>query len=207
MKTKSDYYEIEIESPLSSVEEQLYVKDLKQRKLFLNSEICAETVFDLIRHIHQINAEDKGIDPTERRPIILYISSPGGDVDVGFGLIDAIESSITPVYTVNTGTWYSMAFLVGLAGHTRYAGKNARFLMHDGSSFAFDSTSKVKDLMEFQDKAENRIKDYILSHTSITEEEYRDKLRVEWYMFSDEAKELGVCDKIIGIDCTVDEVV
>jgi hypothetical protein len=30
---------------------------------------------------------------------------------------------------------------------------------------------------------------------------------VEWYMFADEAKELGVTNFIIGEDCDIDEVI
>lgn len=201
----SDYYEIEIDSP-SSIEEHFYLGDLKQRKLYLNCEICAETVGEIIRHILQFNTDDKGIPREERRPIILYINSAGGEVDSGFGLIDAIEASETPVYTVNLAMEYSMAFLIGLAGHKRFSQKNARFLMHDGSCFAYDSTSKVQDLMRFQQSAENRVKEYVLSHSKLSEEEYAERKRVEWYMFADEAKEYGFCDCIIGVDCSVDEV-
>ena len=208
MKTKrSDYYELEIASPLSGLEEQLYLRDLKQRKLFLNTEICLDSTGDIARHILQINAEDRDIPKEKRRPILLYICSPGGDVDSGFGLIDAIEASETPVYTINMGFEYSMAFLIGLSGHKRFAMKNAKFLMHDGSSFAYNSTSKLQDQMEFQKTAEHRIMEYVTSHSTLSEEEYREKWRVEWYMFADEAKEHGFCDCIIGEDCTLDEVV
>lgn len=206
-QTRSDYYELELVSPLSGIEEQFYLQDLKQRKLYLNAEITTDVTGDIIRHIFQMNAEDRDIPVEKRKPIILYISSPGGDVDAGFGLIDAIEASVTPVLTVNTGFTYSMAFLIFLAGKTRYAMKNARFLMHDGSSFAYNSTSKLQDQMEFQRVVEKRIMDYVVSHSALSSEEYREKWRVEWYMFADEAKEHGFCDMVVGEDCEISEVV
>lgn len=204
---RSDYYELEIASSMPGVEEQFYLRDLKQRKMYLNCEICQDSTIDIIRHIFQINAEDKDIPQDKRRPILLYISSPGGDVDAGFGLIDAIEASVTPVWTINIGTEYSMAFLIGLSGHKRFSMKNAKFLMHDGSSFAYNSTSKLQDQMEFQKTAERRIMEYVTSHSALTEDEYREKWRVEWYMFADEAKERGFCDYIVGDDCPLSEVV
>ncbi len=206
-QTRSDYYELELVSPLSGIEEQFYLQDLKQRKLYLNAEITTDVTGDIIRHIFQMNAEDRDIPVEKRKPIIIYISSPGGDVDAGFGLIDAIEASATPVFTVNTGFTYSMAFLIFLAGNTRYAMKNARFLMHDGSSFAYNSTSKLQDQMEFQKAVERRIMDYVVNHSTLSQEEYRDKWRVEWYMFADEAKEHGFCDYVVGEDCGIAEVV
>ena len=135
------------------------------------------------------------------------MTSNGGSVYDGFKLIDIIQNSKTPVYTVNTGYQYSMGFLIGLAGHKRFATRNAKFLMHDGSNFVYGSGAKVQDQMEFQKRVEKRIKDYVLSRSNVTSEEYDQKLRVEWYLFADEAKEKGFTDYIIGIDCDMDEMV
>lgn len=79
--------------------------------------------------------------------------------------------------------------------------------MHDGSNFVYGSGAKVQDQMEFQKRVEKRIKDYVLSRSNVTSEEYDQKLRVEWYLFADEAKEKGFTDYIIGIDCDMDEMV
>ena len=84
---------------------------------------------------------------------------------------------------------------------------NAKFLMHDGASCVFDSGAKAQDRMEFNRRVEQRIKDYVVRRTNITPDEYDGKLRVEWYMFSDEAKQRGVIDFIIGEDCLMSDVV
>ena len=149
----------------------------------------------------------KGIPVEQRQPILLYVASNGGDVDAGFELIDAILASKTPVYTINLGYQYSMGFLIGLAGHKRYATQNAKFLMHDGSNLIWNSGTKAQDQMEFQKRVEQRIKQYVIAHSNVTSEEYDSKLRVEWYLFADEAKEKGFCDHILGIDCDMDEIV
>jgi ATP-dependent Clp protease protease subunit len=133
--------------------------------------------------------------------------SRGGEVDAGFELIDVIQNSKTPVYTINTGYQYSMGFLIGLAGHKRFATPNAKFLLHDGASYVYNSTTKVKDQMKFQEQEEERLKQYILSHSKITSEEYDANLRVEWYLYADVAKEKGFVDYIIGQDCDIDSVV
>lgn len=206
------YYDVELDVEEvilkgGLLEDVFYLKDLKQRKLFISDEISEKTVGDTVRHIMQLNREDHPIPPEDRVPILLYVSSNGGDVDAGFKLIDAIQCSKTPVYTINLGYQYSMGFLIGLAGHKRYATKNAKFLMHDGTNFVWDSGAKAQDRMEFNKKLEERMKEYILSRSKLTEEEYNSKFRIEWYMFSDEAKEKGFVDYIIGEDCDIDEVV
>lgn len=189
------------------IDELFHLRDLHQRKLFLNTEIDQFSVEDVVKHIMQFNKEDRNIDIKERQPIMLYIASNGGEVDSGFELIDIILSSKTPVYTVNLGYQYSMGFLIGLAGSKRFATRNAKFLMHDGSNFVFGSGTKVQDQMEFQRRVETRIKEYILSRSKLTSEEYDDKLRVEWYLFADEAKEKGFTDYIIGVDCDIDDMI
>ena len=61
--------------------------------------------------------------------------------------------------------------------------------------------------MEFCDKFDERVKQTTLDRTNITSEMYDEKSRVEWYMFADEAKSLGVVDYIIGEDCELDDVI
>lgn len=211
-KNPETYYDIEIELEKALIdngliEDVFYLRDLKQRKLFVSTNICQETVDDVIRHIMQINREDVGIPYKDRKPIILYVTSNGGDVDAGFTLIDVILSSETPVYVINQGYQYSMGFLIGLAGHKRFAMPHAKFLMHDGAQFIYNSGAKAQDQMEFNKRMEERIKEYVLSKTKITSEMYDSQMRKEWYMFADEAKELGVTDYIIGEDCTINEII
>lgn len=189
------------------LDDALYLKDLQNRKLFINDEISQLSISAIVKYILQYNADDKGLEVSERKPIMLYLVSNGGEVDAGFELVDAIRSSITPVYTINLGYWYSMGFLIGIAGHRRYAMPNAKFLIHDGSDFIYNSGTKAQDQMEFSIRVSNRVKELVLEESKITSEEYDSKKRVEWYMFADEAKERGFIDCIIGVDCTVDEIV
>lgn len=213
METKRDSYydfDVEIEEVLiknGMIADMFYLKDLKQRKLFLNDEINSFTVEDAVKHIMQINREDVGKPYEERTPILVYVNSNGGSVDAGFQLIDVILSSKTPVYTINTGYQYSMGFLIGLSGHKRFATLNAKYLMHDGTNFILNSGSKARDQMAFQDRVEDRIKQYVLSRSKVTSEEYDAKMRIEWYMFADEAKKEGFVDYIVGIDCDIDSIV
>ena len=213
MKKEKGYFDIDadfdalVDLGRSSIEEVLLVKDMQQRKMWLNEGIDITTVAGIIHNIYQYNSEDNGIPVEKRKPILLYLSSNGGDIDAGFALIDAIQTSKTPVYTINTGYQYSMGFLIGLAGAKRFAMPNATFLMHDGSNFIWTSGSKAQDQAEFNRRVEARVKQYILDHSQLTAKEYDKKQRVEWYLFANEAKEKGFVDQIIGIDCDIDSIV
>lgn len=159
-------------------------------------------------HILRFNYEDKGKEISERQPILLYCVSNGGSLVDGFGLIDVILNSKTPVYTINLAYQYSMGFLIGLAGSKRYATKNATYLLHDGQNFMFNSMAKIRDAAKFQEQQENKIKEYILSRSKVTSEEYEQKYRVEWYMYASEAKDKGFTDYIIGEEnCDIDDII
>ena len=191
------------------LDDVFHLKDLKQRKLFLEENIMPLYVDEIVHYILQYNKEDMGKPVEERQPILLYLTSNGGSVTSGFKLIDAIINSKTPVYTINFGHQYSMGFLIGLAGYKRFASRNATFLMHDGQNFIWDSSSKVQDQVKFQGRVNERVKEFVIQRSKgmLTEAEYDSKVRIEWYMFADEAKEKGFVDYIIGEDCDIDTVV
>ena len=80
-------------------------------------------------------------------------------------------------------------------------------VLHDGSSYAYDSIGKLKDRMEFElGQMEERIKKYVVSRTNIAEKMYVKNYRKEWYFYPEEAKNLGVVTHIVGIDCDIDEI-
>jgi len=190
-----------------SLEDKFQIEDLKQRKLYINFEIDENLLNDITYHILRFNTEDKGLEISERKPILLYCTSNGGSVVDGFSLIDVILASKTPVYTINIGYQYSMGLLIGISGSKRFSTKNATYLLHDGQNFMYNSSAKLKDAMKFEDQREQRIKEHVLSKSKLTSKEYDKNYRVEFYMYSKEAKEKGFVDYIIGEDCTIDDII
>ena len=189
-------------------EDTFQIEDLEERHLYINGEINEFSIENIVYHILRYNRMDKDIPREDRKPILIYINSPGGSVTDGYGVIDAILQSKTPVYTINQATCYSMGFLIFLAGEKRYGMPNSTFLCHDGSSFAYDSMSKLKDRMEFETgQMEQHTKEYILSRTTINEKTYNKKYRTEWYMYSEEAQNYNVVTHIVGKDCDIDEII
>ena len=123
-----------------------YYLDIQDRRLYLTTPIDNDVMdfgmsnaMSLTDNIISYNREDQNLAISDRKPIRLYINSPGGDIVEGFSLVGAIETSKTPVYTINVGQWSSMAFLIGIAGHRRFSLPYMTFLMHDGSSFTYGS--------------------------------------------------------------------
>jgi len=185
----------------------IYLDHLKQRKIIINNEIDDNLIEDAVLRIMAWNQEDKGFAVEDRKPIIIYVNSPGGMVTTGFSLIDTILTSKTPVYTVNLGIEYSMGFLIGIAGHKRYTQSFSTFLLHDGSSVMYNSMSKLADTANFYKDLEKRTKEFVLAHSTLTSKVYDKKYGSEWYMFAKEAKANGFVDFIIGEDCSLDDII
>lgn len=189
------------------LDDYMYLRELKQRRLFLDEEVNNDTVRPIVKAILRYNREDKDIPIEERQPILLYLNTVGGEVDSGYELMDIIVESKTPVYIINTGYCYSMGFMIYIAGDKRFATRNAKFLLHDGTTIVGDSSSKARDRMNFNDRIEARLRDAVLTWTKISKDEYDEHSRTEWYMFSDEAKSLGIVDAIVGVDCDIDSII
>ncbi len=208
MDTFEQYYKESKKTMSIDYTDVFDMEAIDRRHLYINSFIEEGVIDSTAYHIMRFNTQDKDIPVEKRKPIILYINSPGGSVSDGYGVIDAIITSKTPVYTVNQAACFSMGFLIFLAGHKRFAMPHSEFLMHDGSTAAWDSTAKMKDRMEFEtQQLEKMTRDYIISRTKISEELYEQKYRVEWYFLPKKAKEIGVVDYIIGEDCDIDSVI
>ena len=180
-------------------------EDLENRILLINEQITDVVVDEQVMCILRWNAEDRYVPVEERRPITIYLNSEGGSSFDGQALIDVMLASKTKIRTVGIGMVASMAYLIFLAGHERIGFMNTAFLQHEGEAGVSGlSASKAKETMAFFDDMEERAKQYILSRTKITEETYDKFYKREWWMYSSEAKENGVVDKIIGEDCDLD---
>ena len=153
---------------------------------------------ELIEQILAYNYLDKGIPPSKRIPVRLFIDSPGGDLVEGFSLVSIIEQSKTPIHTVNLSFWCSSAFYVGIAGHKRFSMPRATFLMHEGELCLTDSMHKVQDQARFYAKyVESIIKPHVTDKSRMGEKEYEYFARKELVMLPEDAQRYGFIDEIV----------
>lgn len=154
-----------------------------------------QTVDSLIRFW---NSYDKkhNIPIEKRKPIKIYIDSNGGCLADTFTIIDAIDTSNTPVWTICTGSAYSGGFFSFIAGHRRFAYPHASFLYHEGSTATGADAGKFRNYADFYNKRLDQLKEITLKYTKITPEQYTEHQRDDWWMTTEEALKLGVCDEI-----------
>jgi ATP-dependent Clp protease protease subunit len=141
--------------------------------------------------------EESNTPIEERKPIKIYINSPGGSLTGTFTIINAIEMSKTPVYTINTGTAYSGGFFIFIAGHKRFAYPLSSFLFHEGSVGNGGTASQFANFAAFYKTQLKQLKQVVLKYTKIDEEKYKEIQKDDFWLTADEALELGICDEII----------
>lgn len=178
----------------------------QDRTIIFNEGVTDDAIELLCMTILNWNKEDLNVDVSCREPIKIVINSGGGDVITGRAVLDAITLSKTPVWTIGIGQICSMATYIMAAGHVRYSFPKTIFLVHDGSTFISGTNNKAKDHMKFYNRLDEDSNNFYIQHTNMDAEFLEEIKDREYYMFSEEAKERGVIDKIIGVDCDIDEI-
>ena len=173
-----------------------YYKNLKNRKIIINEEIGDNLLETAILPFIEMDNDGTG------KPIEIIISTVGGEIYSGFNLVDQIENAKSPVTIHIMSMAASMGFLIAMAGKNNSNVKTVCHpfsvgLLHSGSQYMEGSAHAVKDTFDFSQHYEEKIKNYILTHTKIDENLYEKIERKEYWMDADEMKRLGIVDEII----------
>ena len=174
--------------------------DERTRLCMLYDEITPNTILTISKFLLGIikkdNDESSKIKDYKREPIILYIYSCGGNMYSAWSLIDIIEASPTPIYTVVAGSAESAAFMIYISGKKRYVMKHARLMFHQFSWNINDQYDKLRDFCHVMDDEWERYTKFVCSKTSITKaklEEIREK-KQDYWLTSEESIKYHVSD-------------
>lgn len=173
-----------------------YYRDEADRIFWVDGEIN-DNLLDLVKMIIRCNKEDKGLAVDIRKPIKIFIDSPGGDVCALWTTIKAIEISKTPVYTINYCTAFSAAADLLASGHKRYALPGTSAMVHSGSCVFGGTVEQAENMKKHFDKLGKKITDYFLAHTKVDPKEFKKKAPSDWYMDECEMLENGLIDEIV----------
>jgi len=188
-----------VKDDIKSFEDLINLEGATSREVYVG-DICAglgQTVDGYIRFWNRMD-DKKNIPIEKREPIKLYIDSNGGCLTDTLTMIDAIEMSNTPVWTICTGCAYSGGFFTFIAGHKRFAYPHASFLYHEGSTGNSADAGKFRNFADFYMKQLKQLEEITLKYTKITPDEYKEHIKDDWWMTSEEAVKYGVADEIIG---------
>ncbi|TFF21768.1 ATP-dependent Clp protease proteolytic subunit [Jiella endophytica] len=171
----------------------IFSRLLRERIIFLNGEVnddvsglvCAQLLF--------LEAENP------RRPIYLYINSPGGVVTSGMAMYDTMRYVSSPVHTVCMGTARSMGSFLLMAGEPgeRVALPNASIHVHQPLGGFQGQASDIEIQAEEMLKVKRRMIRLYAEHCGRTIEEVERTLDRDRFMSAEEALEWGLIDRIL----------
>lgn len=178
-----------------------YYRDEEDRIFWIDSEVDQGTL-ELVKMIIRCNKEDKGKPVEDRKPITVFIDSPGGSVEVLYSIVRAMRASKTPVRTVNYCTCFSAASEILAAGTKgyRYCMPGSVVMCHVGSMQIAGTMGNVDATKKFCDTLCKKCTDMFLENTKIDSKVWKKKTgaNADWFLFEDEALEYGIVDKIIN---------
>ena len=169
----------------------------EQERIYRLDHALTDVDLALVDMILKCNKEDKGKPVEERKPIKVYISSPGGDVVTLWSIIQAIQYSKTPVWTINISYAYSAAAEILVAGTKRYSMPGTQTMFHRGSAFYGGEQSTLESQKKHFDKLEDKLRDFLLSHSKIDPKMYKKKASSDIYMDEIDCMKYGVIDEIL----------
>ena len=162
-----------------------------------------ESVLDQLWDIEAFDAEFLSTcgDTTQLMPVVIDIFSHGGCAFSCQAIIDTLLSLKCPIICRAYGSVQSAAFLIYLAGDIRLAGKHTTMMTHEVSYDIGMNNFKVQqqELSEFG-RMQKRMNDFIISRTTITEEDLEQWAGSEKYFDWDEAFEYGIVTDDLDLD-------
>ena len=176
-----------------SLGDSVYERLLRERIIFLGTQVDDEIANKLCAQILLLSAED----PT--RDISLYINSPGGSVTAGMAIYDTMKYSPCDIATYGMGLAASMGQFL-LSGGTkgkRYALPHARIMMHQPSAGVGGTAADIAIQAEQFAQTKREMAELIAEHTGQTFEQItKDSDRDRW-MTAQQAKDYGIVDHVI----------
>jgi len=172
--------------------------DRKNRLIFIDYDIDDTLLREVGRQIIEYNREDKDKSVDERTPIVILINSGGGCLDSTYATIAIMETSKTPIITVNMNCAYSAAGLILMAGHKRYCMPRSQVLIHSGSAQGISGNYEdIQESTKSYKKMIEEMREFIVSKTKIDKSLMKKNQSKDWYLPTSEQIELGVVDEVV----------
>jgi ATP-dependent Clp protease protease subunit len=180
-------------SPGMGYDDHIYNRLLKDRILFLGSEVRDDNANVICAQMLLLAAEDPGKD------IFLYINSPGGSVTAGMAIYDTMQFVSCDVATLTLGLAASMGQFLLTAGAKgkRYALPHARIMMHQPLGGIGGSATDIRIQAEQILHIKRQMAELIAEQTGQSVETIEaDSDRDRWFT-ANQAQEYGIVDHVV----------
>ncbi len=181
------------EGPSLGLNDSIYNRLLKERIIWLGSEVRDDNANAICAQMMLLTAEDPEKD------IWLYINSPGGSITAGMAIYDTMQYIQPDVATIAMGMAASMGqFLLSSgAKGKRYATPHARVMMHQPSGGIGGTATDVRINAQLIMHMKQVLSELTAEQTGKSLEQIlKDNDRDSWFT-AQEALEYGFIDHVV----------
>ena len=184
-------------STLDPIMYQYFRQLLQKRTIILNSEIDESILETVVLPLKDFEQD------TDDTPVTLILNTPGGSVADGLMLCNVIDNYTKPLEILVPSYACSMGTIILCSGNKNpnVVKKCYPFsfaLFHSGQTYVGGESTSVDDVIDFNRGVDNKIKEYIIKNTNISEELYDKHHRKQWYLTAEEMLKYHLVDEIIG---------
>jgi ATP-dependent Clp protease protease subunit len=171
----------------------IYSRLLKDRIVFLGSQITDEVANSVVAQLLFLQSEDAKAD------VHLYINSPGGSITAGLAIYDTMQFVNCDVATYCVGQCASMGAVLLAAGTTgkRKALPNSRIMIHQPLAGMEGSAEDIMIHAKELTKIKERLNRILLKHTGHPLKKIEEDTDRDRFMTAEEALEYGLIDTVI----------
>lgn len=165
-----------------------------KRIINIRGDITQDVAFDFVLALEYLNSV------SETEPVTVLVNSPGGSIDAGLLMYDAIQTSPAPVRLVTLGAAYSMAAVLFASGKGgRYILPNSKLMLHEPllNCPVGGNTTSIKTISDDLLATRDKINGILAKHTGKTKEEIEEATRHDHFFTAEESVQFGLADKVI----------
>jgi len=133
-------------------------------------------------------------DAGELSEIELRINSPGGSAFEGLAIHNLLKDHPAKVHVVVDGVAASAASLIAMAGDTVRVPKNAMFMLHEASTFAFGNKQELQLSIDRLEAVNTAGVQTYAAKTGKSHDEIREWMKAETWFTGEEAVAAGLAD-------------
>jgi len=176
----------------SGIDRKLDSLIFESRKIFVVGDVSHNLARSVVMQLHALAAASDA-------PITMIVSSPGGHVESGDMIFDAIRFIKPKVIMIGSGWVASAGALIYVAAdkENRYALPNTRFLLHQPSGGAGGQESDIaiqaREILRMRD----RLNHIFAKETGQPFEKVEKDTDRDFWLSASEAVEYGLVNKII----------
>jgi len=172
---------------------RMSTKFLKARSILISEPISSQLAQKIYQQLILLELDDPD------KVINVFINSPGGEADTGFGIYDMMRFVRPPIRTVVCGLCASAAVMVFLAGEKgqRLSLPNSRFLLHQPSSASMGQASDLEIASREILKLRERYNEIVALETGKKREQVDEDADRDFWMTAQEANEYGLVNRVV----------